>query len=699
MNEAFNRMIQEADKDYFIQVDEDFILYKNCVEQLKSMIEKAPNNTVFLCADLLDVGRNRNVQGIKIYRTKLMKKYSFKNVIDCEMDLIRQIESDGNSWLLVKDVLGKHAPDYSPKSAFFRFKSMAEKQRFAFDVYSSDLYDMLEPITSDKDKIKLFSMLGMLTGMVTPRNVLGRERVMEYYNDVLYDNFDTYFNYYKGRVDRRGAMPINEPPEISVVMPLYSTDEGYTTLAIESIINQTYRDFEFIIVLNGAPATLRDLVDKYKKKDKRIVVINQQYPDIRKALNAGIGLARGKYIARQDADDISHLHRLEVQYRYMRAHHEIGFCGSDCYIIDMQSAIDRHYTGNPRKFEDIHRVLQNHNCFTHGSVMIKSSIIKQCMYSLEDHTLHCEDYDLWLRLVFNCGIKCSNIDLPLYSYRENINGVQHSNVKAMQNNARVTLTKYSDCFGSKLEVIGIDYKEIADGFKNKILDYDDLKGNQDVSILDDLCNTLDYMSVTYNIDGLDDANGKLSRYWEYTQAATAGFGGKVVLDAGSGYSIFPLLLARSGVKVYSTDYSYKDIRMYQAARLGLNIINDDYPFQNLRYPDGMFDVVYCISCIEHLKDLNDLDKSLKQFQRVIRFGGVLILSFDYYKDYIDYGKAGWKWSESTRYFNWKAFNNMVVPCLNKMDPVDLSEPEDKTNWNKPPINGSYTFAMSAFRKV
>jgi len=699
MNEAFNQMIREADKEYFIQVDEDFVLKPHCVGRLKQLISESPPTTVFVCADLYDTGRKRNVQGIKIYRTKLMKRYRFKNVIDCEMDLIRQIEADGNRWLLFKDVVGNHSPDYSPKAAFFRYKSMAEKQRFSFSVYSSDLYELLEPICSDKDRIKLFSILGLIAGMTNPRNVLGRERVKEYYNDVLYDNFESYFNHYR-KGNREYSMPIDEPPEVSVIMPLYNTEEKYVRLAVESILNQTYRDFEFIVVLNGSTQKLRDLIATYEKRDNRIRCILLQKPDIRKALNAGIGLARGKYIARQDADDISHLHRLEAQYRYMRANYEIGFCGSDCYLIDMNSVVQRYYNGNPHDYEDIKETLKKHNCFTHGSIMAKASLMKQHLYSLDDSTLHCEDYDLWLRLVFEHGIRCVNLDLPLYSYRENTHGVQRSNFKTMQINAAAVHARYADkfCNVAKVEVVVV-CNELGEGFRNRILNYKDVDGNQDVIILDDICSKLDAMGVPYNIDGLDDTHGKLSRYWEYTQAAAAGDGGRVVLDAGSGFSIFPAYLSRKGQKVYSTDYSYKDIREYQAAKLGLDIINDSYTFQTLKYPDEMFDVVYCISCIEHLKSMTDLDAALKQFQRVIRPGGLLIVSFDYHKKYYDFGTAGWKWSESTRYFNWDAFMAQVVPRLDTMVLIDREAPDDIADWKKPPINKHYTFALTAFRKV
>jgi glycosyltransferase involved in cell wall biosynthesis/SAM-dependent methyltransferase len=704
MNEAFNTMIKEANKDYFIQVDEDFILNQNCVEQLKLLIGKTSSNTVFLCADLFDVGRQRNVQGIKIYRTNLMKKYTFKNVTDCEMDLIRQIEADGNQWYLAKDVLGKHAPDYSPKAAFFRYKSMAEKQRFAFDVYSSDLYTLLEPYINSVDQIRLFSVLGLMAGMVSPRNVLGRERVMSYYNDVLYDNFFAYFSHYALKKVRSLAMPINEPPEVSVVMPLYDTNPSYVTKAVESILNQTYRDIEFIIVLNGAPDHLNRLIDEYKQRDKRIVVIHQPDPDLRKALNKGIDAARGVYIARQDADDISHLHRIEVQYRYMRSNPTVGFCGTDCYIIDNDSRIQRHYTGNPHDFNTIRETLKSHNCFTHGSIMAKSSLLKQHKYDYSEVSLHCEDYDLWLRLVFLLNVECVNLNLPLYSYRENEEGVTRKNFRLSQANAVSTREKYNYSFNVIKTVMCPEITEahtpFVETFTNKILNYSDLsKLIEYTTILDELKTTMEVTGLTYNIDGLDDVNGKLSRYWEYSQSASEIPVGSTVLDAGSGFSLFPLLLAKLGHKVWSTDYSYQDIRSYQAARLGLDIINDSYTFNSMKYPDAMFDTVCCISCIEHIKNLLDLELSLKQFQRVIKSGGMLILSFDYHKQYYDYGSAGWKWSQSTRYFNWDAFISMVAAKLNQMSLIDKNVPIDTTDWSNPPINSNYTFALAAFRKV
>ena len=106
-------------------------------------------------------------------------------------------------------------------------------------------------------------------------------------------------------------------PAISVIMTAYNT-EKYIKEAIESILNQTFKDFEFIIVDDGSTDNTRLIIEEYAKKDRRIKILyNKKNLGIVKSLNKAIAIAKGKYIARMDSDDVSKLNRLEKQFVFM----------------------------------------------------------------------------------------------------------------------------------------------------------------------------------------------------------------------------------------------------------------------------------------------------------------------------------------------------------------------------------------------
>ena len=116
-------------------------------------------------------------------------------------------------------------------------------------------------------------------------------------------------------------------PVISVIMPVYNTKEKFLREAVESILNQTFTDFEFIIINDGSDSITEDIILSYK--DLRIKYLkNEQNLGIVQSLNKAVKTAKGKYIARMDADDISMPHRLEKQYEFMENHPQCGVCGT-----------------------------------------------------------------------------------------------------------------------------------------------------------------------------------------------------------------------------------------------------------------------------------------------------------------------------------------------------------------------------------
>lgn len=180
---------------------------------------------------------------------------------------------------------------------------------------------------------------------------------------------------------------------ITVLMPVYNA-EKYIAEAIESILNQTYTDFEFLIINDGSTDNSLKIIESYK--DKRIRLINNE-TNIRliATLNKGIDLARGKYIARMDADDISLPQRLEKQYTYMESHPEVGLLGSYIRTLGLENNYDVHFktTHDEIKFKlffDTH--------FPHPAAMIRKSVLIEHDLRFEKAYIHAEDYDLWNRM-------------------------------------------------------------------------------------------------------------------------------------------------------------------------------------------------------------------------------------------------------------------------------------------------------------
>jgi len=183
-------------------------------------------------------------------------------------------------------------------------------------------------------------------------------------------------------------------PEISVIMGVYNGSR-YLSPAIESILNQSFGNFEFIIVNDGSTDETADILDSFSRQDARIKIItNSQNIGLTKSLNIAIEHARGRFIARQDADDMSLRDRLEKQ-------HSIA-CQTGADIIGCQA-----YVSNNNVFKILPRselleklslsTLKFGNPFIHGTLFFKASVLKY--YKYDEEFRYAQDYDLMIRLM------------------------------------------------------------------------------------------------------------------------------------------------------------------------------------------------------------------------------------------------------------------------------------------------------------
>jgi glycosyltransferase involved in cell wall biosynthesis len=188
----------------------------------------------------------------------------------------------------------------------------------------------------------------------------------------------------------------NSSPLVSVLMPVYNGDK-YLREAIESILNQTFTDFEFLIINDGSTDDTENIILSYT--DARIRYIkNEENLKLIATLNKGLDLAQGKYIARMDADDISICNRLEVQFNFMESNPQIGLLGTN--ILDFQNSIENYREIRYKtKHDEIKFKLFFDTHFPHPSAFIRKNILNEKKLRFNPDSIHAEDFELWNKLV------------------------------------------------------------------------------------------------------------------------------------------------------------------------------------------------------------------------------------------------------------------------------------------------------------
>lgn len=208
-------------------------------------------------------------------------------------------------------------------------------------------------------------------------------------------------------------------PDISVVMSVYN-GETYLREAVDSILAQSYKNFEFVIIDDGSTDTTLKILQSYQ--DPRIVIISRSNKGLVASLNEGIKKARGTYIARQDADDRSASQRLAKQIKVAKAT-GAGVVGTAFAMLSTAGDV----VGQQAVHEDeaaLKLALRTGNPFGHGSIMMLRSAV-QAVGGYSDKVGPAEDYDLWLRLAPTTAF--AGLNQVLYFWRVNPTGISHQN--------------------------------------------------------------------------------------------------------------------------------------------------------------------------------------------------------------------------------------------------------------------------------
>lgn len=213
---------------------------------------------------------------------------------------------------------------------------------------------------------------------------------------------------------------------ISVIMSTYKEDERLLRESIESILNQTYRDFEYIIILDYPDNDVhKSVIEEYALKDDRIhFYINEKNMGLTDSLNRGLSLCHGEYIARMDADDISLPDRLERQMEYLEKNH-YDLIGGITEMINENGTLLYSIKSVPTDPKKINKALRYSQCIAHPTWLGRKEVFeKNAGYR---HMPLCEDYDFTLRAVLN-GFVISNLNEAVLKYRMTSNSISRSNL-------------------------------------------------------------------------------------------------------------------------------------------------------------------------------------------------------------------------------------------------------------------------------
>ena len=200
-------------------------------------------------------------------------------------------------------------------------------------------------------------------------------------------------------------------PKVSVLLPVFNAD-AFLREAVESILAQSYTNFELLAINDGSTDHSREILASFS--DKRLKIIdNDGNQGLVYTLNLGIKLARGVYIARMDADDIALPERLALQIRFLDETPNVVLIGGQAEFIDSNSK-SFMLCQLPQTHDEIITKIFSANCFVHPSVMFRANVISN-LGGYREEALHAEDYDLWLRIIEHYDV--ANLAEILVQYR------------------------------------------------------------------------------------------------------------------------------------------------------------------------------------------------------------------------------------------------------------------------------------------
>jgi len=206
---------------------------------------------------------------------------------------------------------------------------------------------------------------------------------------------------------------------VSVIMSVHN-GEKYLQETVLSVLNQTYKNFEFIIINDGSTDRTFEILNKFS--DVRIKIISRERRGLTKSLNYAIGISKGELIARIDADDVFVSNKLAVQVEYLEKNFEVVLCGTWAKFINEEGKEVGVYE-TPISYQKIKYNILLHNSFIHSSVMFRKSIFNR-IGGYNEAYRYAQDYELWGRIVPRYQVV--NLSQYLLKYRKLNSGITKS---------------------------------------------------------------------------------------------------------------------------------------------------------------------------------------------------------------------------------------------------------------------------------
>jgi glycosyltransferase involved in cell wall biosynthesis len=267
---------------------------------------------------------------------------------------------------------------------------------------------------------------------------------------------------------------------VSVIMPVYKAGP-YLKGAIESILNQSFKDFELIVVNDGSTDEDTGVINSFNDKRIRHIEIRPNKGLIN-ALNQGLDMASGKYIARMDADDISHTDRLMHQLTFMERNEVVALCGTARKIIDGAVNPVEEADGKLRAMSIIN------SAFFHPTVFIRRSLLEKHSLRYDAAYPHAEDNALWLEIMKYAQV--ANLNLPLLDYRvhaQQVSSVFRDIQKINSTKKRIEI----------LRAIGVDIVQAEESLYLKFCYKEPLSDPQDFDVIESLLQAVKDKLKTY----------------------------------------------------------------------------------------------------------------------------------------------------------------------------------------------------------
>ncbi len=227
---------------------------------------------------------------------------------------------------------------------------------------------------------------------------------------------------------------------ISVVMSVYNGSK-YLNYSIESILGQSYSNFEFIIVNDGSSDNTGKILNYYANTDNRVILLNNKINiGLTKSLNNAIKLSKGEYIARMDADDICYKNRFEEQVNILNKNNKIGITTNWIEIINENNQV--MLTRKLPPSISLKKYFKKENLICHGSVMFRRHIFNE-LNGYNNNLKYAQDYDMWKR-IFDKGYALYVIPKPLYKFR-----ISNSNISIIEKSCNNFKVEKIDNINSK----------------------------------------------------------------------------------------------------------------------------------------------------------------------------------------------------------------------------------------------------------